>query len=91
MENIKNNLTQMYWSLLADEGITKEDLELVDLDISFSPVIPVRGGEPMDVEELADGRYRIPDCPEIGLNITKERLTVMRYRYLINRPKLRPR
>lgn len=71
--------------LLAEEGITKEDLELVDLEIGFSPVIPIRGGKPMEVIELEGGNYRVPECPIVGLNISPESLTVMRYRYLINR------
>lgn len=45
------------WKLLAEEGITKENLELVDLEIEFSPVIPVKGGDPMEVIEL-EGGYR---------------------------------
>jgi hypothetical protein len=79
------DFTQMYESLLLDEGITKEDLELVDLEIGFSPVIPIRGSSPMEVIKLEGGFYRIPECPMVGLNITAESLTVMRYRYLIGR------
>jgi hypothetical protein len=82
---ILDDLNSIKWSILAEEGITKEALELVDLDIAFSPVIPIRGGEPMEAIELEGGFYRVPDCPFIKLNLTKEELTIMRYRYLINR------
>lgn len=74
--------------ILMEEGISKDDLELVDLNIEFSPVIPVKGGSPMEVVKLKDGFYRIPDFPQAGLNITEESLKVMRYRFLINRPKI---
>lgn len=73
------------WDLLKEEGITKEDLELVDLNMGFSPVIAIKGLRPMEVLKLQNGKYRVPDCLMVGLNLSKEELTVMRYRYLINR------
>lgn len=79
-------IEKIKWDLLKEEGITKEGLELVDLDIEFSPVIPIKGGKPMEAIKLKGGKYRVPDCPFIGLNLSKEEITVMRYRYLINRP-----
>ncbi len=84
-KDTKDVLQKIQWHLLAEEGITKEDLELVDLDIEFSPVIPIRGGSPMEAIKLEGGKYRVPDCPMVGLNLTKEEITIMRYRYLINR------
>lgn len=81
------DLEAIKWDLLKEEGITKEDLELVDLDIEFSPVIPIKGSEPMEAIKLEGGKYRVPDCPMVGLNLSKEEITVMRYRYLINRPR----
>lgn len=80
-----DELEKIKWNLLLEEGITKEDLELVDLKIEFSPVIAIRGGSPMEVIELEGGFYRIPDCLMVGLNLSKEEITIMRYRYLINR------
>ncbi len=71
--------------LLLEEGITEQDLQLVDLNIEYSPVIPIKGSRPMEVIKLEGGQYRVPDCPAVGLNISPENLTVMRYRYLINR------
>jgi hypothetical protein len=79
------DLEKIKFALLEEEGITKEDLDLVDLDIEFSPVIPIRGGSPMEVIKLEGGMYRVPDCLIVGLNITPEELTIMRYRFLINR------
>lgn len=81
---VNHDLEQIKWQILEEEGITKEDLELVDLDINFTPVIPIRGGSPMEVIELVGGKYRVLDCPFVGLNLSKEELTVMRYRYLIS-------
>jgi len=81
------DLEKIKWDLLKEEGITKEDLKLVDLDIEFSPVIPIKGNEPMEAIKLEGGKYRVPDCPMVGLNLSKEEITIMRYRYLINRPR----
>jgi len=79
------NVDKIITELLLEEGITKEDLELVDLEIGYSPVVPFKGSRPMEVIKLEGGFYRIPECPFVGLNITPESLTIMRYRYLINR------
>ena len=82
-------LEKINWDLLKEEGITKEDLELVDLEIEFSPVIPIKGSKPTEAIKLEGGKYRVPDCPMVGLNLSKEEITIMRYRYLINRPPVR--
>ncbi len=79
------DLEKIKWDLLKEEGITKEDLELVDLDIEFSPVIPVRNGSPTEVIETIGGKFLLPDFPLIQGAISREELTIMRYRYLINR------
>lgn len=84
MEKINKDLQKIKWDILKEEGITEEDLEFIDLDIEFSPVIPIRGGDPMEAIKLVDGRYRVPDCPMVGLNISEKELKIMRYRYLIN-------
>lgn len=81
------DIEKIKWDLLKEEGITKEDLELVDLDREFSPVIPIKGSEPMEAIKLEGGKYRVPNCPILGLNLSKEEITIMRYRYLINRPR----
>lgn len=83
----KTELEKIKWNLLAEEGITKEDLTLVDLEIEFSPVIPVRNGSPCEVIQTIGGGYLIPNHPVFRGAISKEELIVMRYRYLINRKK----
>ena len=83
--NTKETLEKIKWDLLSEEGITKKDLELVDLDIEFSPVIPIKGSGPMEAIKLQGGKYRVPNCLFVGLNLSKEEITIMRYRYLINR------
>jgi hypothetical protein len=82
---MKKILEKLMWEELKEEGITKEDLEMVDLDIEYSPVIPMRGGEPMEAIKLEDNKYRVPDCEFLGLNLSVEQIKIMRYRYLINR------
>lgn len=84
MENIINDLEQVYWDQLKEEGIEKEDLEMVDLEINFSPVIPYRNSkDPMEAIELMGGNYAIPGTP--FTNVTPDQLKVMRFRYLMNR------
>ena len=78
LENIK-------WDLLSEEGIFKEDLGLVDLDIAFSPVIACKGDFPREVIETIGGKFLLVNHPLFSSALTKDELTVMRYRYLINR------
>ena len=72
------------WETLKEEGITKEDLSLIDLDIAFTPVIPIRNGTPTEAVETIGGKYLLPDFPLFKYAISKEELTVMRYRYLVS-------
>ena len=88
--DVLNTLREALYELLErDEGITKADLSLVDLDIEYSPVIPIKGGSPMKVDKLQGGVYEIRDAPMFGTNIPAETITIMRYRYLISRDKIR--
>ncbi len=82
MDDIKTILENLYWDELKKEGITKDDVELVDLDIAFSPVTPFINGSPEEVIKLNGGKYRIPNCLELGLNISADVIRVMRFRYL---------
>lgn len=82
MKDILNKINE---ELLKDEGISVNDLELVDLEIAFSPVIPVKGGRPTEVIETIGEKYILLDFPLISYAISKEELTVMRYRFLMNR------
>jgi len=72
------------WETLKEEGITKDHLSLVDLDIAFTPVIPIKNGTPTEAVETIGGQYLLPDFPLFKYAISKEELTVMRYRYLIS-------
>jgi len=83
LENIlKNQREQFYKSLEQDEGITQQDLELVDLEIDFSPVIPFHGGKPVEAIETMGGAFYVTGYPNI---VSAEMLKVMRYRYLSQR------
>lgn len=86
MTDLNKTLEDAYWNELAKEGITKDDLELIDLDLGYSPATPIKGSGPMEVIKLENNKYRIPDCPIVGLNISEQRLKVMRFRYLQNDP-----
>jgi len=68
---------------LKKEGITKEILEAVDLDIAYSPVLKEDSQFPTDVNyKTKGGNYYLE-----GANkpVTAEELKIMRARYLINR------
>lgn len=80
---------EMEKNLLAEEGITEDDLSLVDLDIEYTPVIPIRGAQPMEAVKLRGGNYAVPECPLVGTSISPKALTVMRYRYLTSRDRFR--
>ena len=81
-EIITSHDNNYYKVLFEEEGITKEDLKLVDLRW-FSPVIPFKGGRPVEVTETIGGHYIVPGYP--AHSVPKEMLTIMRYRYLANR------
>lgn len=80
-------LEKIKWDLLAEEGISKDDLDLVDLDIQFSPVIPCKGDSPCEVIETNGGKYLLVNHPIFRHAISADELKVMRYRYLTNRRK----
>lgn len=70
---------------LAEEGITPEDLELVDLEIQFSPVIPIRSGKLQDAVEVIQCRDKtkyLVQHPMFPNAVDAEGLKIMRYRYL---------
>ncbi len=80
-----SDFEKIKWDLLSEEGISKEDLELVDLSIAFTPVIPMKGDKAYEVIETVGGSYLIVNHPIINYSIPAELLKVMRYRYLIKR------
>jgi hypothetical protein len=84
MENLKDILKKIYWEQLAEEGITKEDLKMVDLEIGCTPVIPFKGDDPVDAVETMGLGYQVIH-PLVSNPVTPEELKVMRYRYLISR------
>jgi hypothetical protein len=84
INNISKELrSQFFKELEESEGISESDLELVDLDIGFSPVIPFKGGSPAEATETIGGNYIVHG--EIPMTVDAETLKIMRYRYLSNR------
>jgi hypothetical protein len=88
MEDFETILDDAKWEILKEEGITKEDLELVDLDIEFSPVIPYKGASPCEVTETMGEKYIVHGVINGSQTVGVEMLTIMRYRFLINRPRI---
>ena len=70
----------------AEEGITKEMLDFVDLDIEFSPVLAFRGerlGEEVEVVPTqGDERYIVRHLG-ISTSVGAKELKRMRLRYLL--------
>lgn len=81
-EIVSNHEDNHYKILFDEEGITKEDLELVDLRW-FSPVIPFNNCHPVEVTQTRGGDYIVPGYPIQP--VPADVLKVMRYRYLISR------
>ena len=79
---------------LAAEGITPAVLELVDLSIEYSPVIPFAGGRLQDAVAVRPWGFcspeTLPDLFEVQHPLTpapvdRDVLKVMRARYLLAR------
>lgn len=81
MEDAIKILEKIYWEQLAEEGITKEDADIIMLDIEFSPVTPCKGCDPCEVIETKGGEY-IVKSPLGYQAVTPDILKVMRFRYL---------
>lgn len=87
MDKLLSHLEQLKWETLAKEGITKDDLDLVMLDINFSPVIALCGEsirDAVEVTETIGGKY-VVHHGLITNPVAADELKVMRYRYLISR------
>jgi len=82
MENkIAETLEKLYWEELNKEGITKEDIGLIMLEIEFTPVTPFEGASPCEVKETIGNNY-IVMSPTGAITVDEEGLKVMRFRYL---------
>ena len=79
---------------LANEGITPELLEVVDLDVEFSPVLPFPGDDITDTVTVRPWGFVADDAlpktfevmhPLVRSPTTRDELKVMRARYLLAR------
>ena len=92
--SILNVLKRFVDDELAKEGITPELLEMVDLSIEYSPVIPFTGGGVDDAIAVRPWGF-VPDDvlpekfevrhPLVHNPVNRESLKVMRARYLLAR------
>lgn len=84
MENI---IEKILWEQLGEEGITKDIVEQVMLDIAYSPVIPIRGGSPIEIRKSPNGQYYMPSeqCPSLYKKVNENEVRIMRCRYLLSR------
>lgn len=82
-------LTKYADEMLSKEGITKDILDYIDLDVAFSPVICIRGEsihDAVDVTESSDpDKFLLTHwcCPSGWAS--RESLKIMRARYLLAR------
>lgn len=79
---------------LAKEGITPNLLEMIDLSIAYSPVIPIAGGGIDDAVQVRPWGFVSDDVtpekfevthPLVHYPISPDALKVMRARYLLAR------
>ena len=80
-------LSRQATELLAQEGITPELLDMVDLQIAFTPVIAIRGeqmGQSVEAIPTMGGGY-IVRHPLVTGTVTADELKIMRARYLLER------
>ena len=92
--SILNLLKQLVDDKLAKEGITPELLEMVDLSIAYSPVIPFAGGGIDDAVAVRPWgfvpsgqlpeKFEVPH-PLVRNPVSRDALKVMRARYLLAR------
>ncbi|MCA8985822.1 MAG: hypothetical protein R3C12_12890 [Planctomycetaceae bacterium] len=92
--NLLDVLKRFVGDDLAKEGITPELLEMVDLSIEHSPVIPFSGGGVDDAVKVRPWGF-VPDDvlpdkfevmhPLVNNPVDRESLKVMRARYLLAR------
>ena len=84
---LEQTLNQIVQARMAQEGITPELLEAVDLDIAYSPVL----AQPFDRYEQAvdvvptQGRRYLVRHPAITSSVDAAELKIMRLRYLLAR------
>lgn len=92
--SLLNVLKRFVRDELAEEGITPELLEMVDLDISYCPVIPFPGGGldcAVDVrpwgflpDDVLPEKFEVMH-PHVDNPVDRESLKIMRARYLLAR------
>lgn len=92
--SILNVLKRFVDDELAKEGITPDLLEMVDLSIEYSPVIPFAGGGVDDAIDVRPWGFVADDVlpdkfevmhPLVHNPVSRESLKVMRARYLLAR------
>ena len=92
--NVLSILKRMVDDELAKEGITPKLLDMVDLSIAYSPVIPIAGGGIDEAVEVRPWGF-VPDAetpekfevahPLVHNPVSPDALKIMRARYLLAR------
>lgn len=79
-------LEEIYWKLLAEEGITPALVDFVDLDVTFSPVLAIRGeqlGQEVEVyPSVVKGKWIVRHSM-VTSAVDEQELKVMRLRFLL--------
>lgn len=77
----------IYYGPDVEAELTQDVIDMVMLEIAYSPVIPYPGGQPCEVMELKDGMYLVlhnSAHPAQGAEKVMDfQLKVMRARYLL--------
>ncbi|WP_417849381.1 hypothetical protein [Thalassoglobus sp.] len=92
--SLLNVLKRFVGDELAKEGITPELLEIVDLSVEYSPIIPFSGGGVDDAIKVRPWGFVSDDVlpekfevihPHVHNPVDRDALKVMRARYLLAR------
>jgi hypothetical protein len=84
-------ITKYVNKLYKEEGLTKDLIDAVDLNIAYSPVIALNGEKLHDAVKatrLINKMYRIEHPLFFGKNISKDELKIMRARYILANGKI---
>ncbi len=90
-ENVISKLEEELKKELKEEGIDDTILDMVDLSIAYSPVIPIKNSSrSYEVKKTYGGKYLIINCPFFPEAVDEDTIKEMRARFLLYRDRMRP-
>jgi len=84
--NLRKNIENELKKSLAEEGITQDLIDCVDLEIEYTPVLAIKGENISDaIEVIKTKNGYFVKHPFINKVINEDELKIMRCRYLLSR------